>query len=150
LHDEFWADGQREHVQESVGKLTDGEFFMSVEDFKDAFKSYTVVYLHESWKNSFIEKRNAVNKKVYKFNFSINSDHVSSAANVQTEETEFLGRPYDSMDLLLGEIVNDDGDAEEEEDEDDDVQAGVDVDEGEIHQTEEEEEGADEGQEDLA
>lgn len=42
---------------------------MSVEDFKDQFKSFSVTFYKSSMKNSFIEKRNAVNKKVYKFNF---------------------------------------------------------------------------------
>jgi hypothetical protein len=48
---------------------------MNVEDFRDCFKSFTITYLHDDWKNSFIEKRNAVNKKIYKFNFSINDEH---------------------------------------------------------------------------
>ena len=30
---------------------------MGVDDFKDAFKYYTVVNVHKDWKNSFIEKR---------------------------------------------------------------------------------------------
>ena len=29
----------------------------SVDDFKEAFKHYTVTYLHDDWNNSFIEKR---------------------------------------------------------------------------------------------
>ena len=44
---------------------------MSLEDFKDAFKKFTIVYLNKDWKNSFIEKRNAINKRVYRFNFTV-------------------------------------------------------------------------------
>lgn len=38
-------------------KLKAGEFLMSIDDFRDAFKHYTVTYLHDDWNNSFIEKR---------------------------------------------------------------------------------------------
>lgn len=44
---------------------------MSVEDFRNGFKYYTITYMHDSWKNSFIEKRSSVNKRLYKFNFTI-------------------------------------------------------------------------------
>ena len=57
-----------------IGGISQQEFVMSVENFRDSFTSYTVTYLHDSWKNSFIEKRNAVSKKAYKFNFSITDD----------------------------------------------------------------------------
>ena len=30
---------------------------MTIDDFKEAFKHYTVTYLHDDWNNSFIEKR---------------------------------------------------------------------------------------------
>lgn len=49
---------------------------ISVDDFKDAFKHYTVTYLHEDWSNSFIEKRQAVNKKNYRFNFTITDEDI--------------------------------------------------------------------------
>ena len=29
---------------------------MTLEDFKEAFKKFTIVYLNKDWKNSFIEK----------------------------------------------------------------------------------------------
>lgn len=38
-------------------KLKEGEFLMSVDDFKDAFKHYTVTYIHDNYNNSFVEKR---------------------------------------------------------------------------------------------
>jgi hypothetical protein len=44
---------------------------MSVQDFKKAFKAYTIVYLKDGWKTSFVEKRNALNKKTYRFNFTL-------------------------------------------------------------------------------
>jgi len=52
---------------------------MSVEDFKDAFKHYTVTYLHDDWNNSFIEKRQAINRKNYRFNFTITAEDVGGA-----------------------------------------------------------------------
>lgn len=66
--DAFWT---AENMAKA-GHLEDDEFYMAVEDFKDSFKSYTITYLRDGWQNSFVEKRNAVNKKVYKFNFSVN------------------------------------------------------------------------------
>jgi len=44
---------------------------MSVDDFRDGFKYYTITYMHDTWNNSFIEKRSSVNKRLYKFNFTI-------------------------------------------------------------------------------
>ncbi len=44
---------------------------MSLEDFEEAFKKFSVLYLNKDWKNSFIEKRNAINKRIYRFNFTI-------------------------------------------------------------------------------
>jgi hypothetical protein len=65
--DPFWTHDNRA----KAGHLEEDEFYMTVEDFKDAFKSYTITYLKDGWENSFVEKRNAVNKKLYRFNFSI-------------------------------------------------------------------------------
>jgi len=47
---------------------------MSVDDFRNGFKYYTITYMHDTWKNSFIEKRSSVNKRLYKFNFTISED----------------------------------------------------------------------------
>lgn len=52
---------------------------MSVDDFKEAFKHYTVTYLHDDWNNSFIEKRQAVNRKNYRFNFTITDEDLGIA-----------------------------------------------------------------------
>ena len=52
---------------------------MAIEDFKDSFKHYTVAYVHDEWHNSFIEKRNAVNRKNYRFNFTITEDDLADA-----------------------------------------------------------------------
>jgi len=70
--DQFW----NENNLKSIGGMSDDEFVMGVEDFRDSFKSYTITYLRENWKNSFIEKKNAVNKKTYKFNFSITEEQL--------------------------------------------------------------------------
>lgn len=51
---------------------------MTVDDFRDGFKYYTVTYMHDGWNNSFIEKRSSVNKRLYKFNFTISEgDYVA-------------------------------------------------------------------------
>jgi len=47
---------------------------MLADDFKQAFKRYTITQLKRDWKNSFVEKRNALNKKTYRFNFTISDD----------------------------------------------------------------------------
>lgn len=52
---------------------------MTVDAFKFAFNSFTVGYYNKEWKNSFVEKRNAINKHVYRFNFTI-TDHSHAAS----------------------------------------------------------------------
>lgn len=52
---------------------------MAIEDFKEAFKHYTVAYIHDDWQSSFIEKRNAVNRKNYRFNFTVTDDDLADA-----------------------------------------------------------------------
>ena len=60
---------------------------MIVEDFKQAFKRYTITQLKRDWKNSFVEKRNALNKKTYRFNFTITDEdlHEQAEKTVQRE-----------------------------------------------------------------
>lgn len=58
--------------------LKTGEFFMTAEDFKDSFKYYTITYMHVGYKHSFIEKRQAISQRVYKFNFTISDDDYNS------------------------------------------------------------------------
>jgi hypothetical protein len=48
-----------------------GEFYMTLDDFKNGFKYYTVTYFHDDWQNSFIEKRSSVGGRLYKFNFTV-------------------------------------------------------------------------------
>lgn len=72
-------------------ELKNGEFFMTIEDFKQGFKYYTITYLHTGWKTSFIEKRSSVNRRLYKFNFTITENDYDTfkkmpASTVQTEE----------------------------------------------------------------
>lgn len=85
LNDKFWNKANREAA--GYDKLDEGEFFISIEDFRESIKYYTVSYLKTIWKNSFIEKRNAVNKKSYRFNFTISEKHVTpSKATVVKEK----------------------------------------------------------------
>ena len=67
--DSLWTDDLKQEA--GFEKLRVGEFFMLVEDFKQAFKRYTITRMKRDWKNSFVEKRNALNKKTYRFNFTI-------------------------------------------------------------------------------
>jgi hypothetical protein len=48
-----------------------GEFYMTIDDFKQGFKYYTITYYHDDWQNSFIEKRSSVGGRLYKFNFTV-------------------------------------------------------------------------------
>jgi hypothetical protein len=68
--------------------LQDGEFYIAVEEFKDVFKLYTVIYLDKTHKNSFVEKRNAVNKKTYRFNFTISEEYLPTPKVVAPVEAE--------------------------------------------------------------
>lgn len=95
---------------------------MSVEDFKENFKSYSIVMMKENWKQTFVEKRNAVNKKTYKFNFAISTEHVSPSQAIVSK------RPPSANNVMLFEDVGDDGENEEEDDEDDDNQTSFDTD----------------------
>jgi hypothetical protein len=52
-----------------------GEFFMTIDDFKDSFRYYTITYLRSRWHSSYLEKRASVNQRLYKFNFTIEEKH---------------------------------------------------------------------------
>jgi len=54
---------------------------MTVEDFKDSFKYFTVIFLHPGWEHSFIEKRSSVSRRLYKFNFTITEKDYSPETN---------------------------------------------------------------------
>lgn len=70
--DSLWTEELK--AQAGLDKLKPGEFYMLIEDFKQAFKTYTTVHFKRNWMNSFVEKRNALNKKTYRFNFTITND----------------------------------------------------------------------------
>lgn len=65
----FWTEANKQLV--AYQSLQPGEFFLTVDDFKQGFKYYTVTYIEDGWKNNFIEKRSSVNRRLYKFNFKI-------------------------------------------------------------------------------
>lgn len=74
---------------------------MTIEDFKQGFKYYTITYLHVGWKTSFIEKRSSVNRRLYKFNFTISEEDYNTAAYIpktimaQKEQLDEAGQPID-------------------------------------------------------
>mmetsp|Transcript_39555 Transcript_39555/g.60425 ORF Transcript_39555/g.60425 Transcript_39555/m.60425 type:complete len:274 (-) Transcript_39555:1856-2677(-) len=74
-----WTESLKKKAKFS--ELKKGEFFMTVEDFKEGFKYYTITYLHTGWKNSFIEKRASINRRLYKFNFTVTEADFSAPAN---------------------------------------------------------------------
>lgn len=57
--------------QLKFSKLKSDDFYMTLEDFKTGFKSYTITYLQSDFKASFLEKRSSVSKRLYKFNFVV-------------------------------------------------------------------------------
>lgn len=61
---------------------------MGVDDFKDAFKYYTIVNVHKDWTHSFVEKRQALNKKNYRFNFTITDEMVNNAAPAKSNDEQ--------------------------------------------------------------
>lgn len=60
---------------------------MGVDDFRDAFKFYTILSVHNDWQVSFIEKQAAVNKKNYRFNFTITDEMFGKQPSTK-EKTE--------------------------------------------------------------
>jgi len=62
---------------------------MSVDDFRDGFKYYTITYMHDGWNNSFIEKRSSVNKRLYKFNFTISEGDYMGPDHINLEDAFF-------------------------------------------------------------
>lgn len=80
--------------------MQDGEFYIAVEEFKDVFKLYTVVYLDKTHKNSFVEKRNAVNKKTYRFNFTISEDDLPAKIMVPVETADSTPAAAPVVDII--------------------------------------------------
>ena len=77
-----WTDSTKTRAK--YAELKTGEFFMTIEDFKQGFKYYTLTYLHTGWKTSFIEKRSSVNRRLYKFNFTITEDDYNTFNKVKS------------------------------------------------------------------
>lgn len=73
---------------------------MTIEDFKQGFKYYTITYLRDNWKTSFLEKRSSVNKRLYKFNFTISEDDFVSVPMAKKKK---LVQMSDNVNLLMAE-----------------------------------------------
>jgi len=74
-----WTDALKKKAKFS--ELKEGEFFITIEDFREGFKYYTITYLHTGWRNSFLEKRSAVNRRLYKFNFTVTEQDFTSVSH---------------------------------------------------------------------
>jgi hypothetical protein len=83
-------------------ELKEGEFFMTIEDFKQGFKYYTITYLHDGWQNSYIEKRSVVNRRLYKFNFTITEDDFNTNEFKSGAESH-APKSTQNGDLIAGE-----------------------------------------------
>jgi hypothetical protein len=82
--DSSWTDDLKSKAK--FGELKQGEFFMTIEDFKQGFKYYTITYLKDQWKTSFIEKRSSVNRRLYKFNFTITDEDLNTAPTKKSKK----------------------------------------------------------------
>lgn len=71
---------------------------MDVEDFKDTFKYYTATFYDPNMHNSFIEKRNASNKKVYKFNFEIKDQELEHPSS---KKSSLHQQPPSAINLMM-------------------------------------------------
>jgi hypothetical protein len=69
---------------------------MTIDDFRTGFKYYTITYMHKDWHSSFIEKRDSVNRRLYKFNFTIGED-------TQLDHTHIIDDVY-RRDMRRGQI----------------------------------------------
>ena len=95
-------------MKKTVGydRLDKSEFFMTVEAFKYAFKNFMVGYHYPEWRPTFVEKRNAVAKKVYRFNFTITDEDFG------VEQQENSARESDSRKEYTSKIFREAADAE--------------------------------------
>jgi hypothetical protein len=64
---------------------------MSIDDFRSGFKYFTITYMHRDYQSSFLEKRDAVSRRLYKFNFTI-----------YDEPPKAERHPSDSTDVMVG------------------------------------------------
>jgi hypothetical protein len=72
-----WTEPLKEAAK--LKELAEGEFWMTVQDFKRGFKYFTITYLDQQRKNSFVEKRSSINRRLYKFNFTVSEQHLTSS-----------------------------------------------------------------------
>jgi len=96
--DSQWNDDLKARTK--YDELKEGEFFMTIEDFKQGFKYYTITYLHDGWQNSYIEKRSVVNRRLYKFNFTITEDDFNTG---ELKASDSVQSSKKSSDLIPGE-----------------------------------------------
>ena len=97
--DSSWNDDLK--AKSSFAELETGEFFMTIEDFKQGFKYYTITYLKDQWKTSFLEKRSSVNRRLYKFNFTITEDDFTTVP--VNKKKKLIEMPADQSNLLMSE-----------------------------------------------
>ena len=88
---------------------------MDIEDFKDSFKYYTIAYLRQGWKTSFLEKRASVNQRLYKFNFTITEkdyDRVNNCAAPASKSnlmvSERFSQALDEEELVMLDSFDED------------------------------------------
>jgi hypothetical protein len=74
---------------------------MTIEDFKQGFKYYTITYIRDQWKTSFLEKRSSVNRRLYKFNFTITEDDFTTVP--VAKKRKMVESPADQENLLMSE-----------------------------------------------
>lgn len=75
---------------------------MTIEDFKQGFKYYTITYLKDQWKTSFVEKRSSVNRRLYKFNFTITEDDFNTTPTKKVKKA-LAEMPADQENLMMSE-----------------------------------------------
>lgn len=80
-------------TQLKYSKLKPEEFYMTLEDFKTGFKSFTITYHEKEFKSSFLEKRSSVSKRLYKFNFVVPASPAVSAKSLSELTTEESAAP---------------------------------------------------------
>ena len=68
---------------------------MSIDDFRSGFKYFTITYMHRNYQSSFLEKRDAVSRRLYKFNFTIYDDAPLPERH-----------PQDQIDLMVSDKSN--------------------------------------------
>jgi hypothetical protein len=98
--DSSWTDDLK--TKANYGDLKKSEFYMTVEDFKQGFKYFTITYLRDDWKTSFLEKRSSVNRRLYKFNFTITEDDYGLATKKPAKKA-LLEEPSDQENLQMSE-----------------------------------------------